>query len=89
MWEGRPIEFQGAHAGSSESNAGNVGVCVLAGPESELGPELFAGLERTLDSLRETYGLERSAVLAHSDLKNTSCPGPRLHEFLDAYTAAD
>lgn len=89
VWEGRPIEFQGAHAGSSANNAGNVGVCVLAGAESELGPELFAGLDRTLDSLRETYGLERSAVLAHSDLKNTLCPGPRLHEFLDAYTAGD
>jgi len=88
--EGRPIRFQGAHAGNRETNRGNIGICVLGNfvPQPERGSAYthaqhptdaqWKSLERLVGALRKRYGIPRSQIFAHKDFRDTSCPGPEL-----------
>jgi len=95
--EGRSMEIQGAHAGNSSLNAGNIGICLLGNfsPQPDRGPdyataqkptaEQFQSLDTLLSSLRDEYSIPASAVFGHGELKQTECPGPALRVWLRAY----
>ncbi|MFQ5748970.1 MAG: N-acetylmuramoyl-L-alanine amidase [Planctomycetota bacterium] len=88
--EGRPLRFQGAHAGNRETNRGNLGICVLGNfvPQPERGPDYaraqhptdaqWKSLEQLVGALRKRYGIPRRQIFAHKDFRDTSCPGPEL-----------
>lgn len=77
--EGRSIRWQGAHAGDSSSNRGNVGICLLGNFEVEK-PTAAAirSLERLIVELQRELRIPRRNVRPHSDWKETLCPGRHL-----------
>lgn len=86
IWEGRPLNTQGAHAGDSESNRGNIGVCLLGNFDlSSVPSSQAAALERLLDRLRDHFRLTRSDVVPHSRYRSTACPGRSLSNLVDVY----
>lgn len=86
VWEGRSLEWQGAHAGNPSLNRGNIGVAVLGHFDRQhLTPAQREALVRLLDDLRSRYGIQRSQVLAHGELKATACPGSALRHLVDDY----
>lgn len=89
IWEGRPLSVQGAHAGDSLANRGNVGVCLLGNFDQQQVPQAQrAALERLLDTLRSRFALARSVVTPHSHWKSTACPGRHLAPIVSAYRGA-
>ncbi|MAW59651.1 MAG: hypothetical protein CMJ94_02310 [Planctomycetes bacterium] len=94
VYEGRPLSAQGAHAGNSELNRGNIGICLIgnfvAQPErgsdyalaqAPTGAQLDK-LDNLVAALQSKYGISDSQIWAHSHLKETACPGPALLEWV-------
>ncbi len=90
VYEGRPLRFQGAHAGG-DNNIRNIGVCLLGNFEIHHVPAAQArSLVAVLDRLRRTYGIPRSRVLGHLDFNppgshHTDCPGIYLYQLVRNY----
>jgi LysM repeat protein len=85
VWEGRPIQFQGAHS-TGDNNKGNVGICLLGNfDRGRPTPAQRAALTRTLDRLCAQYRVPRSEVYGHNHYKTTDCPGKYLDPIVKAY----
>lgn len=90
IWEGRPLRWQGAHAGSPAANRHNVGVCLMG--NFELGPPT-AQQQTTLKTLvrwlvREFRVPEKGlsthqAVEKAYQLDGTLCPGRHLSRYVE------
>ena len=83
VWEGRRIRWQGAHAGDSERNKGNVGICLLGSyiPKEQGAPppRQVEALERLIVTLCDQHSIPAEGVHTHRELKEqTECPGPYL-----------
>ncbi len=90
IWEGRELRWQGAHAGNSTLNRGNLGICLLGNFEDELllAPQRRA-LQRLLDTAAGQFDVPRGRVYTHRELKQgTACPGTHLQRFMDDYRRA-
>ncbi len=84
-FEGRPLEFQGAHAGGN-NNVGNIGICLLGNFELRRpSPAACAALRRLLDALRAEHSIPKSRVYPHDRFKTTDCPGRQLRAWLRTY----
>ena len=72
IYEGRPVEYVGAHATNNNSNS--IGVCFEGNFNEEVMNDVQkkAGQE-LVNYLKQTYSI--STVQAHRDVNNTSCPG--------------
>ena len=89
VWTGRPVEWQGAHAGDAARNAGNIGICLLgsfvAGNAGQaVPPAQFTALERLVRALARQHGIAPSRIYTHRELRSTECPGDRLHARVSA-----
>lgn len=90
VYEGRPLKYQGAHAGGS-NNVQNIGVCLLGNFEDRPVPAAQkAQLIKVLDRFRETYGIKRANVFGHKDFNppdnhHTDCPGHYLQPIVIGY----
>ncbi len=86
VFEGRPLQFQGAHAGWDEVNRLNIGVCLIGDfDKMRVPPAQREGLMRALDRLCLDYGISRGNVYGHQHWKTTECPGRYLMAIVDAY----
>jgi hypothetical protein len=90
VWEGRSLQYQGAHAGNSLANRGNIGVCLLGNFDTQPVPEAQKrALQVILLSLMKRYNIPASAVYTHREVKRrfglaaTDCPGRNLQVFMD------
>lgn len=91
VWEGRPIELQGAHAGNGDANAGNVGVA-LSGDFDNQQPTAKQKqvLRAVIESLMATYRVPAMRLATHREVKRafrlpmTECPGKNLQAFVDS-----
>lgn len=83
LWEGRPIQYQGAHV--SQNNEQNVGILVLGNFEkqSPTNAQLHT-LFDTAAKLKNTYRVQKAMVRSHQEIKATSCPGKNLQRSMDA-----
>ncbi len=89
IWEGRPLAYQGAHAGSTHLNRGNVGIVVLGNFERRKPtPGEEAGLSWLVDQLSRRYSISADQIFCHSDLKATRCPGQHLKPLVRRLAAA-
>lgn len=97
--EGRPLTAQGAHAGDSNSNRGNVGIALLgnfvsqpargaayARVQSPTAAQM-AALNRLTDALMDRYGISAREIWAHDHFRETECPGSALRAWADARRA--
>jgi hypothetical protein len=88
IWQGRSLEWQGAHAGGADgvNNVGNIGICVL-GDYSTARPDGRAldALETLLDDLCAEQRIPRERVFGHREMRSTECPGDRLMDWVLAY----
>lgn len=85
VFEGRPLAWQGAHAGGT-NNVQNLGICVLGNFHDALPtPRALASLERMLEETRQAHGIPRREVHVHRDYKDTLCPGDRLTAWVASY----
>ena len=94
IYEGRPISAQGAHAGNSDLNRGNIGICLIGNfvSQPERGSEYALAqaptsaqlqkLDALVDGLQARYGIADNQVWAHSHLKETACPGPAMLDWV-------
>jgi LysM repeat protein len=78
IWEGRPLQYQGAHA-TGDNNKGNIGICLLGNFDTQNVPvaqrdRLYWLLER----LCADYGISASNIVGHNHFKTTDCPGRHL-----------
>lgn len=80
IWVGRPLEWQGAHAGDSAKNDANVGICLLGNfvrdGQGAPPPAQLQALESLIATLCVRYRVDPRQVLTHQELKTTDCPGP-------------
>jgi LysM repeat protein len=85
VFEGRPMQYQGAHA-VGDNNIGNIGICLIGDFDRQRVPEVQEQVMiEVLDRLRSTYGIERAQVFGHEEFKNTHCPGKYLMPIVVAY----
>ena len=85
VFEGRPLKYQGAHAGG-ENNLGNIGVCLMGDFDTTQVPKAQReALFDTLDRLGRTYGIKRNNVYGHRDFKTTECPGRNLYRLVEKF----
>jgi hypothetical protein len=79
IWEGRPLVYQGAHAGSPEHNRGNVGIVLLGDFEiRKPTAEEKASLTWLIGQLSRRHGIGAAGILCHCDFRPTRCPGKHL-----------
>jgi len=90
IFEGRPLQFQGAHAGG-DNNRRNIGVCLLGDFQDHQLPSIQRDtLVKVLDRLRATYDIPRGQVFGHRDFNppgnyHTDCPGVHLFQVVLNY----
>ena len=85
IFEGRELEWQGAHAGGS-NNHQNIGICMLGDFERRAPTEAaLKSLQVLLDDLRGRYRIPAERVAPHSTYGTTRCPGPALTAWLKKY----
>jgi N-acetylmuramoyl-L-alanine amidase-like protein len=85
LWEGRPLAFQGAHAGNDAANRGNIGICLLGNFDVE-GPsaEQLRALRDLVSRLESRYGIPPEEIFPHRTIRVahglgcTNCPGRHL-----------
>ena len=87
IWQGRSLEYQGAHAGGA-NNVGNIGICVLGNFNAERpDPRSLASLEGLVDALCERHHIPRTRIYGHRQLRSTECPGDSLMAWVSRYVA--
>ncbi len=85
IFEGRELDWQGAHAGGS-NNQQNIGICLLGNFEQQA-PRAQAtkSLELLLDHLCREHDIPSARVYPHRTFGTTACPGPELTSFIRRY----
>lgn len=84
VWQGRPLKYQGAHAGGA-ANEGNIGVVILGDYTRQ---KLTGNQRRTialflLDVMR-LYSIPPGQIFTHGEILRggTACPGPEITEYV-------
>jgi hypothetical protein len=77
VWEGRPIQYQGAHV--SQNNEHNVGILVLGNFEKQSPSSAqLKSLYGTVATLTKQYKIRTKMVRSHREINPTTCPGKNL-----------
>lgn len=85
IWQGRPLEWQGAHS-KGPNNVANIGVCLLGHYDLERPTRAsLVSLEELLSALGQRHKIPRSRVYGHDHWKATECPGENLNAWLVSY----
>ncbi|WP_432798917.1 peptidoglycan recognition protein family protein [Poriferisphaera sp. WC338] len=81
VWEGRPIDLQGAHV--KKHNPNNVGVMVM-GHFNKQSPskQQLRALPQLLKALQGKYRISKKGVFTHQELMPTACPGKYLQRYM-------
>ena len=85
VWQGRPLEFAGAHAGNPELNRGNVGIALLGDFSQQRLPRAQAvALLQWIAELAQRYTVRPEHLYSHQDIRpgHTECPGRELAKFV-------
>jgi hypothetical protein len=90
VYEGRSLNWQGAHAGDPARNRRNIGICVLGDYSSGKPPAAAVeALANLIDWLVGKHSIARNQIYGHLELKSgTACPGPALLGWVEDYRGA-
>ncbi len=87
VWEGRPLDWQGAHVAAQ--NEGNLGICVMGNYEIQRpNARQVQALERFVAAQMRHYRIPTSNVHTHRELASTACPGRHLQPRVDGIRAS-
>ena len=83
VWEGRPVERQGAHV--RDNNPHNLGVMVL-GNFDQQSPTYAASksLDDFVAAMMRKYSVPVSRVYTHQEIRPTACPGRSLQRVMES-----
>ena len=82
VYECRPLNLQGAHAGG-DANIQNLGIVVLGNYMSQQPtPETLSSLYGFVSSQMRRFRIPVSGVYTHQELKPTACPGVSLQRMM-------
>ena len=77
IWQGRPVQYQGAHV--RNHNEHNIGVMLLGNFEKQRPAQAqLDSLARALRALMAKYNVPHNHIHTHQELVPTSCPGKHL-----------
>jgi len=77
IWQGRDLQYQGAHV--RDQNKNNVGVMVLGNFDLQRPTDLqLTALHQTVTKLMHQYDIPIKQVFTHQEFNITSCPGKSL-----------
>jgi hypothetical protein len=69
-------QLHGAHAGDDDYNQHGIGIVLVGNfEEGPPTPAQLASVRRLVAILRTRYGIDKSRVIRHGDIKATACPG--------------
>jgi hypothetical protein len=81
VWEGRPIQYQGAHV--KNNNEHNLGVMVLGNFDVQRPtPEALMTLDNFIADRMRSYRVPISRVYTHQEINPTACPGRNLQSYM-------
>ncbi len=81
VWEGRPLNWQGAHV--KDHNPGNIGVMCLGNFELQTPTDAqVRSLVAHLRAIQQRHGIRTRAVYTHKELRPTACPGRSLQSYM-------
>ncbi|MDD7983717.1 N-acetylmuramoyl-L-alanine amidase [Lentisphaera marina] len=84
IYQGRPINYQGAHVSGANSN--NIGVSLIGDFNKKLpNRSQLNALNTMLGYLRKKYQLPATKVYGHKHLGTSECPGIQLEKWLIQY----
>lgn len=83
VWQGRPLRYQGAHAGNRQRNDRNIGVVILGDyrrNHQKLTSAQRRGLVGFVDLLCRRYHIPPDGICTHGEIAHgeTECPGPEI-----------
>ncbi len=91
IWEGRPLAYQGAHAGNNSANRGNVGICVMGNYDLQRPTtRQMSAIRWLVADLMKRHSVPISRVYTHREISSlhglgyTDCPGQHLQREVDA-----
>jgi len=83
VWEGRPIEYQGAHV--KNNNEHNIGILVLGNFDKQSPSSAqLQSLYGTTGALTKQHRIKTALVRSHQEINKTACPGKNLQNQMDA-----
>jgi tetratricopeptide (TPR) repeat protein len=83
IWEGRSIQYQGAHAGNNSLNRGNIGIALIGNFDRDRPTSSqVESLGSLLGALASVHEIRPSRIYGHKDLRDTGCPGKHLQSIL-------
>ncbi|MEM0984204.1 MAG: peptidoglycan recognition family protein [Planctomycetota bacterium] len=86
VWEGRPLDLQGAHVGGH--NPGNLGIVVMGNYEIQRPTRASVqSLEALVRERMAYYDVDPRRVRTHREYKPTACPGRHLQREIDVSRA--
>ncbi|QYK49808.1 MAG: N-acetylmuramoyl-L-alanine amidase [Phycisphaeraceae bacterium] len=81
VWQGRPINLQGAHV--KDENPGNLGIMVMGNFDSQRPtPAALNSLDQFVAVQMRQYRLSVRNVYTHQELRPTACPGRSLQAYM-------
>lgn len=84
VYEGRPLQYQGAHASSNNPN--NIGISLIGNfNKTAPGVNQMKSLQGLLYKLRQEFNVSASSVYGHTHLGQTQCPGKYLKRWIELY----
>ncbi|MEM9108585.1 MAG: peptidoglycan recognition family protein [Planctomycetota bacterium] len=83
VWEGRPIQYQGAHV--RNNNEHNIGILVLGNFDRQSPSNAqLKSLFNTTDALTQHHRIKTNLVRSHQEINKTACPGKNLQKHMNA-----
>lgn len=83
VWEGRPLNYQGAHV--RNNNEHNIGILVLGNFEKQAPSSAqLKSLYATTAGLSNNHRVSAGRVRSHREINPTTCPGKNLQRQMDA-----
>ncbi len=81
VWEGRPIQYQGAHV--KLNNEHNLGIMCMGNFDDETPSQAtLTSLDTLLADRMRAYRIPTSRVFTHQEINPTACPGRNLQAYM-------
>lgn len=83
VWQGRPLQYQGAHVRNNNEN--NIGILVMGNFDKQSPSDAqLKALFSAAETLTQQYSIKTAKVRSHQEINKTACPGRNLQKQMNA-----